>query len=248
MGEGAFGVVYLGTDNNTGEKRAVKVIERSKIRNFQRFYNEVNSLKTLDHPHIIKLFEIYEDKTHVFLVQELCTGGELFDFIVEQEFLTEEMAAKIFSQIIQSILYCHKNRICHRDLKPENFMLKSKDGELWVKLIDFGLSCSFLSFGPSGKEKLKRMTTKAGTLFFMAPEVLNMCYTNKCDIWSAGVILYIMLWGYPPFASEDDSEIIDLILNSKYEFDDESWATVSEEAKDLISEMLQPESDRITWK
>lgn len=111
LGEGAFGVVYLGTEKGTGEKRAIKVIERSKIKNFQRFYNEVNALKTLDHPHIIKLFEIYEDKDNVYLVQELCTGGELFDFIVEKEFLTEELAAKIFQQIMQAIMYCHKNRI-----------------------------------------------------------------------------------------------------------------------------------------
>lgn len=127
-------------------------------------------------------------------------------------------------------------------------MLKSKDGELWVKLIDFGLSWSFLSFGPSGKERLKRMTTKAGTLFFMAPEVLNLCYTNKWDIWSAGVILYIMLSGYPPFASEDDSETIELIHKGEIEFDDEAWGTISDEAKDLISQMLQPESDRLSAK
>jgi len=90
LGEGAFGVVYLGTEITTGNKRAIKVIERDKIKNFKRFYNEVNALKTLDHPHIIKLFEIYEDEKHVYLVQELWTGGELFDYIVETEFLTEK--------------------------------------------------------------------------------------------------------------------------------------------------------------
>lgn len=193
LGEGAFGVVYLGTEISTGVKRAIKVIEKEKIKNFQRFHNEVNALKTLDHPNIIKLFEIYKDDDKVYLVQELCSGGELFDHIVEKEFLTEDVAAKIFQQIMQAIMYCHKNRICHRDLKPENFMLKSRDENACVKLIDFGLSCSFMSFGNTGKEKLKRMTTKAGTLFFMAPEVLKMNYTSKCDVWSAGVILYIML-------------------------------------------------------
>jgi calcium-dependent protein kinase len=193
LGEGAFGTVYLGTEKDTGAKRAIKVILKEKIKNFQRFHNEVNALKMLDHPNIIKLFEVYKDDSQVYLVQELCSGGELFDFIVDKEFLTEDVAAKIFKQIMQAIMYCHKNRICHRDLKPENFMLKSKDGDIEVKLIDFGLSRSFMSFGNSGKEKLKRMTTKAGTLFFMAPEVLSMNYNNKCDIWSAGVILYIML-------------------------------------------------------
>lgn len=130
LGEGAFGKVYLATEIDTKIQRAVKVIERTKIKNYQRFFNEVNALRTLDHPNIIKLFEIFEDETNVYLVQELCSGGELFDYIVDREFLTEDIAAKIFQQIMQSILYCHKNRIAHRDLKPENFMLKSKDGDL----------------------------------------------------------------------------------------------------------------------
>jgi calcium-dependent protein kinase len=111
LGEGAFGVVYLGTDKETGAKRAIKVIEKAKIKNIQRFHNEVNALKTLDHPHIIKLFEIYKDEDNVYLVQELCSGGELFDFIVDKEFLTEDTAAKLFQQIMQAIIYCHKNRI-----------------------------------------------------------------------------------------------------------------------------------------
>lgn len=127
-------------------------------------------------------------------------------------------------------------------------MLKAKEGELWVKLIDFGLSCSFMSFGATGKEKLKRMTTKAGTLFFMAPEVLSMSYSSKWDIWSAGVILYIMLCGYPPFASEDDAETMELIRRGEFEFDDDAWAEISEEAKDLITQVFQDESNRITAK
>jgi len=224
------------------------VIKKAKIKNFKRFHNEIYALKTLDHPHIIKLYEIYKDEENIYLVQELCTGGELFDYIVEQEFLTEEISAKIFQQIMQSIMYCHKNRIAHRDLKPENFMLKSKDGELWVKLIDFGLSCSFMSFGSTGSEKLKRMTTKAGTLFFMAPEVINHSYSSKCDVWSAGVILYIMLCGYPPFASEDDTETIDLIQQGEIEFDDDAWGEISDEAKDLLSQMLSSEKTRLSSK
>lgn len=248
LGEGAFGVVYLGTEKETGLNRAVKAIERSKIKNFQRFYNEVNALKTLDHPHIIKLFEVYEDETFVYLVQELWEGGELFDFIVEQEFLTEDIAATVFHQIMQSIMYWHKNRIAHRDLKPENFMLKSKGGEICVKLIDFGLSCSFMVYGATGKEKLKRMTTKAGTLFFMAPEVLTMNYSSKWDVWSAGVILYIMLWGYPPFASEDDDETMQLIEQGEVEFDDDAWGEISDEAKDLIVQIFQVEQNRLSAK
>jgi len=105
LGEGAFGVVYLGTEIESRQKRAIKVIEKKMITNIERFHNEVNALKTLDHPNIIKLFEIFMDKKKVYLVQELCTGGELFDFIVEKEFLTEDIAAKIFSQIMRSLMY-----------------------------------------------------------------------------------------------------------------------------------------------
>ena len=194
------------------------------------------------------MFEIYKDEKNVYLVQELCTGGELFDFIVDKEFLTEDVAAKLFKQILQSIMYCHKNRIWHRDLKPENFMLKDKEGEIWVKLIDFGLSWSFMNFGKSGIDKLKRMTTKAGTLFFMAPEVIDMNYTSKWDVWSAGVILYIMLCGYPPFASEDDSQTVELIKWGEVEFDDEAWSDISDEAKDLLMKIFQNENDRYSAK
>lgn len=111
LGEGAFGVVFLGTEKETGNQRAIKVIKKDKIKNLQRFQNEILALKTLDHPHIIKLFETFQDDQSIYLVQELCTGGELFDFIVDKEFLTEDLAAKLFKQIMQSIVYCHKNRI-----------------------------------------------------------------------------------------------------------------------------------------
>lgn len=127
-------------------------------------------------------------------------------------------------------------------------MLKEKDGEICVKLIDFGLSCSFMIFGETGKEKLRRMTTKAGTLFFMAPEVLSMNYSSKCDVWSAGVILYIMLCGYPPFASEDDKETIELINQGEVEFDDDAWGEISFEAKDLICQLFQSEQTRLSAK
>jgi len=160
--------------------RAIKQIARSKITKIERFLNEVHALKTLDHPNIIKLFEIYEDKDNVYLVQELCTGGELFDRIVENQYLNEKQAAVVFQQIIQSILYCNKNRISHRDLKPENFMFKSKDEDSNLKLIDFGLSMSYYKLDKeSQKSSMVRMKTRAGTAFFMAPEVISHDYTES---------------------------------------------------------------------
>lgn len=140
IGEGTYGVVFKARDKVTKEEVAIKRIPREKIRNYQRFLNEINALKKLDHPNVIKLFEIYEDEDDVFLVQELCTGGELFDYIINREFLSEYQAAVIFNQILLSVMYCHKNGVCHRDLKPENFMFESTKEGANLKLIDFGLS------------------------------------------------------------------------------------------------------------
>ncbi|CAI2365375.1 unnamed protein product [Moneuplotes crassus] len=249
LGKGTYGVVYKGIHTDTGDIRAVKQISRKKIKKIERFLNEVHALKTLDHPNIIKLFEIYEDTENVYLVQEMCEGGELFDRIVENGYLSEKQAAELFLQILQSILYCNKNRISHRDLKPENFMFKSKDKDSMLKLIDFGLSMSYFKVDKNTeKSSVVRMKTRAGTAFFMAPEVISHDYTESCDMWSAGVMLYIMLCGYPPFYGENDQEILEAVIAGEYDFDDEVWDEVSDEAKDLINNLLKPEQERLTPK
>jgi calcium-dependent protein kinase len=250
LGKGTYGIVYKGIDKITGDVRAVKQIARAKIKKYERFINEVNALKTLDHPNIIKLFEIYEDEENVYLVQELCTGGELFDRIVENQYLSEKQASALFQQILQSILYCNKNKISHRDLKPENFMFKTKDEDSNLKLIDFGLSMSYYKMDKSSGNQgnVVRMKTRAGTAFFMAPEVVSHDYTESCDMWSAGVMLYIMLCGYPPFYGETDQEILEAIVAGEFDFDDEVWDEVSADAKDLIKKCLIGEKERISPK
>ena len=140
---GGFGTVFRGFEKETSSLRAIKKIPLEKIINYQSIINEVTALKNLDHPNIIKLYEVYEDEDWIYLVQEFCEGGELFDYIANRDHLSEKESANIFKQIMQSIIYCHKNRICHRDLKPDNFMFATKDGST-IKLIDFGLSRSFL--------------------------------------------------------------------------------------------------------
>lgn len=147
LGEGAYGVVLKAIEKDTGNVRAIKKIPRAKIRNFQRFLNEVTALKVLDHPNIVKLFEVFTEEENVFLVQEYLAGGELFEYITQQDHLSESEAACIFSQIIKSLIYWHWNRITHRDLKPENFMFKSKEKGATLKLIDFGLSRKFYKNG-----------------------------------------------------------------------------------------------------
>lgn len=248
IGEGSFGVVYKAREKSTNIIRAVKQIFNENITNYDGFMTEVSALKTLDHPNVVKLFEVYQDKNCVFLVLEYLDGGELFDYITDRDHLTEADAARFFKQMMSAIIYCHKNRICHRDLKPDNFMLASKDQDAYIKLIDFGLSRSFYKFQGEGQGEIIRMETRVGTSLYMAPEVLTKNYTNACDTWSLGVILYIMLCGCPPFDGEDDQEIYAAIKNLDYDFNDEVWNEVSDDAKDLISKILVEEKRRITPK
>lgn len=200
----------------------------------------------LDHPNVVKLFEIYEGTNDVYLVQELWTGGELLDQIVEQKHMSETKAAIIFKQIIQAILYCNKNNISHRDLKPENFMFSSDKPGAVLKLIDFGLARTYYKAESPEVSQVVRMRTRAGTAYFMAPEVILNDYTNAWDMWSAGVILYIILWGYPPFTGASDEQILENILRGEYDFDDEIWDTISDEAKDLIENLIIEEEERLT--
>lgn len=180
LGEGAYGKVFQAFEKESGELRAIKKLDKSKIKNPSRFKNELTALRTLDHPNIIKLFEVFEDDTNFYLVQEFCSGGELFDQIAEKDHFDEHYAAIVFEQILKALWYCHKNRICHRDLKPENFMFMSKSEEnTTIKLIDFGLSRSFFKCSDTGEKALMRMQTKAGTAFFMAPEVIQGNYSNS---------------------------------------------------------------------
>lgn len=247
LGEGTYGIVYKAKEIDTGEIRAIKRISREKIRNYQRFLNEINALKTLDHPNVIRLYEIYQDPEYIYLVQEYLEGGELFEYIVKKEYLDETQTAKIFKQIISSVLYCHKNAICHRDLKPENFLFVSKE-DVNLKLIDFGLSRSYYKINQEGVGKYTRMHTTAGTAYFMAPEVLSENYNSSWDMWSIGVILYIMLCGYPPFDGDTEDDILIAVQKQKYDFKDKTWETISDEAKDLISKLLVPENERLSPK
>jgi calcium-dependent protein kinase len=153
--------------------------------------------------------------------------------------------------MLQAIYYTHKNGICHRDLKPENFLFNSEK-RMTIKMIDFGLSTSYLEEieGQDGKtkKKLTKLKTCAGTSLYMAPEVIQKKYSFACDLWSLGVILYVMIGGYPPFYGDNDIEVFESVINMDYNFDDEVWESVSAEAKDLITNLLQPYKKRISCK
>jgi calcium-dependent protein kinase len=156
------------------------------------FVNELNSLKDLDHPNVIRLIEIYETPDDIILVQELCHGGDLLQRFDSFHEVNEHKIAGIFKQILQAIRYCHNNKIAHRDLKPENFMFISDSDDSRVKLLDFGLATKFEDLIKFDNTNI-RGKSSVGTIVFMAPEVINQNYNYKCDLWSAGVILYILV-------------------------------------------------------
>eukprot|EP00331_Platyophrya_macrostoma_P013003 CAMPEP_0176418970 /NCGR_PEP_ID=MMETSP0127-20121128/7781_1 /TAXON_ID=938130 /ORGANISM="Platyophrya macrostoma, Strain WH" /LENGTH=491 /DNA_ID=CAMNT_0017799383 /DNA_START=45 /DNA_END=1520 /DNA_ORIENTATION=+ len=230
LGSGAYGIVYGGTHKKTGEKRAIKAINKEKVEDKEAFENEISILKSLDHPNILKLFEIYDYKNAIYLVTELCEGGELFYYITKTKYLTEAQAAKIMRQIFSAIAYLHSNRVVHRDLKPENFLLKYENDDSVVKLIDFGLSRKMA--------ENEILTDPNGTPFYIAPEILEGNYTEAIDNWSLGVILYIMLSGSPPFYGKDNREILKAVEKGVFTLSLKPFLSCSIEVKDLISKLL----------
>ena len=237
LGSGQFGKVYLSENRISKERRAVKEIEKTRAEKLggskSKFISEVEIISRLDHPNIIKIYEMYEDAKKFYIVSELCTGGELFDYITGRGHLSESMAATIMRQLLSAVSYCHQNHIVHRDLKPENLLLDvaPKEGQpINIKVIDFGTSCLI-----GDNQKLKQ---RLGTAYYIAPEVLSMNYNEKCDVWSSGVIMYILLSGTPPFPGQTDEEILRRVKTGKFHFAHECWRTISEPAKVLIRKML----------
>lgn len=231
LGSGACGDVMLCYERETGAERAIKMIKKSNVSSSNEFIlREVSVLKQLDHPNIVKLFAFFDDNDNYYLVTEACKGGELFDEIVHRQRFTEADAARTLQQIISGVNYLHQHRIVHRDLKPENILLETRERDTLVKIVDFGLS-SF--FDPNVK-----LIDRLGTPYYIAPEVLKEKYDEKCDVWSCGVILYILLCGYPPFVGHTDKQILHHISLGKYYFDPLYWRSVSNEAKDLVAKML----------
>ena len=244
IGKGGYSKVFEVRNKTTNAIRACKYISKVKMneKTLERTLREINMLKKLDHPNIIKLYEVYESKNSIYLIMEKCNGGELFDNIIEHitkgKMYSEKQVSEIISQILSAINYCHKNGICHRDLKPENILLLNKENEneenYKIKIIDFGLS-QYISDN--------KLNSRVGTAYYVSPEVLSGEYTKKCDVWSIGIILCVLLTGEPPFNGANDSIIYNKIKNYNYHFS-HKWRNISTEAKDLVSHMLVPENIR----
>ena len=243
IGKGAYGKVFKVKNKTTGEIRACKQLVKHDISNIVKFQREITILKKADHPNIIKLYDVYEDDRFLYLVMEQCKGGELFNRILnhikKKKMYTEKDACTIFLQLMSSISYCHNNGICHRDLKPENILYYFEGEEINnpIKVIDFGLSRYF--------ERKGKMNTKVGTAYYVSPEVLSGNYNEKCDVWSAGVILYILLTGEPPFNGPNDNVIYNKIKKMHF-FPNKSFDKISKEAMDLIQKCICPEENRLT--
>ncbi|KAF3330174.1 calcium-dependent protein kinase 32 [Carex littledalei] len=237
LGRGEFGVTYLCIEKSTGTKYACKSISKNKLRtqvDIEDVRREVEIMRHLPvHTNIVTLKDTYEDESAVHLVMELCEGGELFDRIVARGHYTERAAAVVTKTIVEVVQICHGHGVIHRDLKPENFLFGNKKETAPLKAIDFGLS---IFFKPG-----ERFNEIVGSPYYMAPEVLKRNYGPEIDIWSAGVILYILLSGVPPFWADTEQGVAQAIIRSVVDFRRDPWPIISDHAKDLIKRMLEPD-------
>ena len=238
IGKGSFAQVRVAIHKQTKEKRAIKILKKSDV-DMESLLEEVTILSKLSHPYIMHIYEIFEDKLNIYITSDYCKGGELFEMISKKGSFTEKEACIIMKQIMSAICYSHQNGIVHRDLKPENILLDSNSDDLSIKIVDWGCAKRI--------KKDERLHQVDGSSYYIAPEVLQGDYNEKCDIWSCGVILYILLCGYPPFNGDNDEEIYASILSGEFSFPEEEWNSVSDEAKNFIKKMLvkNPE-ERIT--
>uniref|UniRef100_A0A0E0CTJ7 non-specific serine/threonine protein kinase n=1 Tax=Oryza meridionalis TaxID=40149 RepID=A0A0E0CTJ7_9ORYZ len=243
LGQGQFGTTYLCTQVSTGAEYACKSIAKRKLlspEDVEDVRREIQIMHHLaGHGSVVTIQGAYEDNLYVHIVMELCEGGELFDRIVERGYFSERKAAEITRVIVGVVEACHSLGVMHRDLKPENFLLKESSSSSSLKAIDFGLS---VFFKPG-----QVFSDVVGSPYYVAPEVLCKHYGPEADVWTAGVIVYILLSGVPPFWAETQQGIFDAVLRGSLDFDSDPWPTISDSAKDLIRRMLRsPPRERLT--
>ncbi|XP_020233115.1 calcium-dependent protein kinase 10 [Cajanus cajan] len=234
LGQGQFGTTFLCVEKATGKEYACKSILKRKLLTDEDVEDVRREIQIMHHlagsPNVISIKEAFEDNVAVHVVMELCAGGELFDRIVERGHYTEKKAAKLSRTIVGVIESCHSLGVMHRDLKPENFLFVNQQEEAPLKAIDFGLSAFF--------KPGEIFNDVVGSPYYVAPEVLRKRYGPEADVWSAGVIIYILLSGVPPFWGESEQEIFEAILHHELDFTSDPWPVISESAKDLVRKML----------
>ncbi|KAJ4978446.1 hypothetical protein NE237_009226 [Protea cynaroides] len=234
LGQGQFGTTFYCLEKGTGKEYACKSIAKRKLtteEDVEDVRREIQIMHHLaGHPSVIQIKGAYEDAVSVHVVMELCAGGELFDRIIQRGHYTERKAAELARIIVGVVEACHSLGVMHRDLKPENFLFASQEEESPLKTIDFGLS---VFFKPG-----ETFTDVVGSPYYVAPEVLRKHYGQECDVWSAGVIIYILLSGVPPFWDETEQGIFEQVLKGELDFESDPWPSVSDGAKDLVRRML----------
>jgi calcium/calmodulin-dependent protein kinase I len=238
LGKGASGQVYKGCRLSDKREAAVKVMFKKNMSptSVRSVTSEVRVLRNLNHDNVVKLYDMYEDRISFYLCMELVTGGELFERLEQKSSYEEGEARRVCKQILGAIKHCHDRHVVHRDLKPENFMMVSRDDDAAIKLVDFG-------FAEESSEN--NLVGKLGTPMYMAPELwLEQPHGKPVDMWSVGVIIYIILCGYPPFSDERRDILVKRILKSVYAFHDEYWTNISTEAKDLIAKLLHVDPEK----
>jgi len=235
LGSGTFATVRrVVSKQDQSDQKALKITSLRNLKNeeVEALKNEVTILGICKHPNVVRLYESYVTADKIYMVQDLLSGGELFDRIIEQTFFSEAEAAKVVKQIADALNYLHNQNIVHRDLKPENLLLTDKTADYKVKIIDFGLA----------KQSKELMSMPCGTPGYVAPEILKRRkYHKEVDVWSLGVITYILLCGFPPFHDDGNNlkNLYKQIRAGKYSFPKKYWSNISKEAIMLIKKMLQ---------
>lgn len=244
LGVGGNGIVNEIIDKRSGKKFAVKSVDVAKFKNREAVVSEVEILRSITnnikHPNLVKIYKVYEEQDKIHIILELCEGGELYDSIVKRGCYSEADAARIMKQLMSALQSLHKYNILHLDIKPENILLSSKDKDAKIVLTDFGLARMV-----NGKENpLEQGMSMAGTVGYIAPEVISShSYTSAADVFSAGVILFILLVGYPPFQGDSEVEILLKIARGDFQFNRADWAHISTSAKELVARMLEVRAD-----
>lgn len=235
LGKGSSKEVRVCFNRDTNKKSAVKVIKKQENDSL----NEVKILKQVDHPGIVRLYEYFEDEKRVYMVTEYCAGGELFSEILSGKVLNEISIAKIMQQIFSALAYVHERKIVHRNLTPEHIILEEDKNLLNIKIINFSRAIQVQNDCIVGM---------AGSYYFSAPEMQNSSYSSKCDLWSVGIILCLLLSGDPPYSLINSKTFHYFGYSEKFGFSEENWSKTSDEAKDLLSKLLCSESTRLTAK